>query len=208
MWCWCGTDYASPAALLRRRCSSNPSSIHHHLSTSTHRIYCNCTQLITTTPNSNNWYLLRELHTDFSVYCRIRRTRLVLNLNKILVTVCPLSTADGLEASPLLRRQDYEVLQPTGCQRPCGSRVYSLTPNTRQALRSACHRGATIAGARDLDRDRLPLTNDTAACECTLGIFGSPFFLLITHKNNSKPDWTKRRELSSPSLLDSLLWPN
>ena len=44
---------------------------------------------------------------------------------------------------------------PAGLAKVCASKVYSLTPNMRQAYAAVDAAGDTITGARSLDRDRL-----------------------------------------------------
>ena len=64
-------------------------------------------------------------------------------------------------ASPLLK--PHVATAPMGLAAVCGSKVYSLTPNMRQAYAASVEGGATITGARDLDRERLePNTGDCA----------------------------------------------
>ena len=69
-----------------------------------------------------------------------------------------LSTADGDEAIRFSVAKTQKSYSPLGLQVLCGSRVYSMTPNMRQAYAASIEGGATIAGARDLDRDRLAAT--------------------------------------------------
>jgi redox-sensitive bicupin YhaK (pirin superfamily) len=74
-----------------------------------------------------------------------------------------LSTADGLEAQRFSVAKTMKSYNPLGVNALCGSRVYSLTPNMRQAYAASVEGGAVIVGARDLDRDRLPLTDGDCA---------------------------------------------
>lgn len=74
-----------------------------------------------------------------------------------------LSTADGDEAQRFSVAKTARSYDPRGLAAVCGSRVYSLTPNMRQAYAASVEGGATITGARDLDRERLePNTGDCA----------------------------------------------
>ena len=74
-----------------------------------------------------------------------------------------LSTADGDEAQRFSVAKTMKSYDPLGVNALCGSRVYSLTPNMRQAYAASVEGGATIVGARDLDRDRLPRTDGDCA---------------------------------------------
>ena len=71
-----------------------------------------------------------------------------------------LSTADGDEAQRFSVAKTSHSYSPNGLNEPlrCGSRVYSLTPNMRQA-----YAAAGIAGARSLDRPRLGSTAGACA---------------------------------------------
>ena len=69
-----------------------------------------------------------------------------------------LSTADGAEAQRFSVAKTQHSYDPAGLSVVCASRVYSLTPNMRQA-----YAAAGITGARSLDRPRLsPNTGDCA----------------------------------------------
>ena len=61
-----------------------------------------------------------------------------------------LSTADGDEAQRFSVAKTQHSYDPAGLSVVCASRVYSLTPNMRQA-----YPAAGITGARSLDRPRL-----------------------------------------------------
>ena len=66
-----------------------------------------------------------------------------------------------LSASPLLKHSTAN--SPLGLAAVCASKVYSLTPNMRQAYAASIEDGATITGARDLDREWLtPTAGDCA----------------------------------------------
>jgi len=76
-----------------------------------------------------------------------------------------LSTADGDEAIRFSVAKTAHGYSVNGLNDParCGSRVYSMTPNMRQAYDAVDADGNVITGARDLDRDRLtPNTGDCA----------------------------------------------
>ena len=88
-----------------------------------------------------------------------------------------LSTADGKEAQRFSVAKTQHSYSPLGLAAVCASKVYSLTPNMRQAYAASIEGGAVITGARDLDRERLRLTLATAPD--TLGSLRSPFSLLI-----------------------------
>ena len=66
-----------------------------------------------------------------------------------------LSTADGGEAQRFSVAKTSHSYSPNGLNEAtrCGSRIYSLTPNMRQA-----YAAAGITGARSLDRPRLAST--------------------------------------------------
>ena len=66
-----------------------------------------------------------------------------------------LSTADGDEAQRFSVAKTSHSYDPAGLAAVCASRVYSLTPNMRQAYAAVDAGGNVIVGARDLDRDRL-----------------------------------------------------
>ena len=74
-----------------------------------------------------------------------------------------LSTADGDEAQRFSVAKTMKSYNPLGVNALCGSRVYSLTPNMRQAYAASVEGGAVIVGARDLDRDRLLRTDGDCA---------------------------------------------
>jgi hypothetical protein len=71
-----------------------------------------------------------------------------------------LSTADGGEAQRFSVAKTSHSYSPNGLNEAtrCGSRIYSLTPNMRQA-----YAAAGIAGARSLDRPRLASTAGACA---------------------------------------------
>ena len=72
-----------------------------------------------------------------------------------------LSTADGDEAQRFSVAKTQHGYSPLGLAAVCASKVYSLTPNMRQAYAASIEGGAVIVGARDLDRERLaPNTGD------------------------------------------------
>ena len=74
-----------------------------------------------------------------------------------------LSTADGGEAIRFSVAKTQHSYDPAGLSVVCASKVYSLTPNMRQAYAASIEGGATIVGARDLDRDRLAPNTGTCA---------------------------------------------
>ena len=73
-----------------------------------------------------------------------------------------LSTADGKEAVRFSVAKTQHSYDPAGLAAVCASKVYSMTPNMRQAYAASIEGGAVITGARDLDRDRL--SPNTGAC--------------------------------------------
>ena len=68
-----------------------------------------------------------------------------------------LSSADGDEAIRFSVAKTQKSYSPQGLQVICGSRVYSMTPQMRQAY-AASTNGTSNNGGRDLDRDRLAST--------------------------------------------------
>ena len=76
-----------------------------------------------------------------------------------------LSTADGDEAIRFSVAKTSHSYSPNGLNEPlrCGSRVYSMTPNMRQAYAAVDADGNVIVGAQSLDRPRLASTAGACA---------------------------------------------